>query len=143
MEHKYKFLEWIDLEANGVLTECAIMQKFINGDVYYFPISSLDDIDKRRFVNIITGRNAALYKDLWSLLEQTTLGNGVNALIYFNQIVKVRTASGQILPFGAGRRGAGTVVMQQAAPVAVAPTPVEQPIPAPTASAKASTKAAT
>jgi hypothetical protein len=32
---------------------------------------------------------------------------------YFNQLVKVLTASGQILPFGGGRIGSGTIVMQQ------------------------------
>jgi hypothetical protein len=132
MEHKYKFLEWVDLEQNGILVECAIMQKFSNGDMYFFPISTMDDIDKRRFVNIITGRNSALYSELWRLLEQVTLGNGVNALIYFNQLVKVRTASGQIMPFGVGRMGAGTVVMQQ-----VIPPVVEAPVSASKASAKA------
>jgi hypothetical protein len=113
MQHKYKFMEWIDIEKNGVLTECAVMKKLNNGDVYFFPIAALDDIDKRRLLSIITGKNASLYNELWQLLEQHTLGNGVNAMSYFNQLVKVLTASGQILPFGGGRIGSGTIVMQQ------------------------------
>ena len=129
VKHKYKFIEWIDLDNNGVLTECAIMQKFRNGDIYFFPIASLDDIDKRRLAHIIQGKNAVLYNELWNLLEQVTLGNGINALIYFNQLVKVRTASGQILPFGAGRMGSGVVVMQQAQPTTVG-QPLDTPPPA-------------
>lgn len=105
----YRFLEWIDLENNGVMIECAILKKFPNGDVYFFALSSLDNIDKQRLRNILLHKSAALYTELWSMLEQHTLGNGMNALLYFNQLAKLRTASGQILPFGGGQKGAPMV----------------------------------
>jgi hypothetical protein len=96
-------VDWMELE-DGVLTECAILRRLGNGDVYYFPIQSLDMIDKQRLRNIVMNRNAGLY-ELWDLMSQITLGNGVNALLYFNQLVKVRTAGGAIVPFGTGRVG--------------------------------------
>ena len=111
----YRFLEWIDLEQNGVMIECAILKKFPNGDTYFFALSSLDNIDKQRLRNILVHKSASLYCELWSMLEQHTLGNGMNALLYFNQLAKLRTASGQMLPFGGGQKGA---VQQQSQPTA-------------------------
>jgi hypothetical protein len=61
-------------------------------------------IDKQRMRNIVMNRNASMY-ELWDLMSQITLGNGINALLYFNQLVKVRTASGVTVPFGTGRVG--------------------------------------
>ena len=108
LQGKYKFIEWMDLENNGVVGECAILKKFANGDVYFFPLASLDNIDKHRLRNILTHKSAGLYTELWSMLEHQTLGNGMNALLYFNQLAKLRTASGQILPFGTGKQSAPT-----------------------------------
>jgi hypothetical protein len=102
-------IDWMELE-DGVLTECAILKRLTNGDVCFFPIQTLDMIDKQRLRNIVMNRNASLY-ELWDLMSQITLGNGVNALLYFNQLVKVRTANGTIVPFGTGRVG---VPVQQA-----------------------------
>lgn len=96
-------VEWLELEE-GVLTECAILKRIENGDVYYFPIESLDMIDKQRLRNIVMNRNASMY-ELWDLMSQITLGNGINALLYFNQLIKVRTATGVVVPFGTGRVG--------------------------------------
>lgn len=103
MQGKFKGIEWLELEG-GIMTECAIMKKSLDGHVWFFPIASLDMIDKQRLLNIVRNRNAELY-ELWDLMSQITLGNGVNALTYFNQLVKVRTPAGQILPFNSGRYG--------------------------------------
>ncbi len=113
-------VEWLELE-DGVLTECAIMRRVANGDVYYFPIQSLDMIDKQRLRNIVMNRNASMY-ELWDLMSQITLGNGINALLYFNQLIKVRTSSGVVVPFGTGR--VGVPVQQMVSEVA---TEAEQP----------------
>jgi hypothetical protein len=103
---KYRFIEWLDIDGTGMLVECAIMKKFDNGDVYFIPLSALDMIDKQRLHGIITHRNAGMYTELWQLLEQNTLGNGANALNYFNQLAKQLTASGQVYPFGSGKLSA-------------------------------------
>ena len=101
---KYPHIEWLDLGQNGVLVECAIMKREKNGDVYFFSLEQIDQIDKARLARIIRGRNAEMF-DLYDLMSQVTLGNGVNALIYFQQLAKVRTASGQIFPASASRHG--------------------------------------
>lgn len=139
MQGKYRNLEWLEIEG-GVLTECAVMKRSADGHVWFFPIASMDIIDKQRLLNILRNRNAELY-ELWDLMSQITLGNGVNALTYFNQLVKVLTPAGQILPFGGGKYGTPTVApsivmeenhvtdasnqqeLQQAVAAAKAPTP--------------------
>lgn len=104
---KYPHIEWLDLGQNGVLVECAVMKRESNGDVYFFSLEQIDQIDKHRLARILRGRNANLF-DLYDLMSQVTLGNGVNALIYFQQLTKVRTASGQIFPATASRHGMPT-----------------------------------
>lgn len=104
MQGKYNHLEWLELEG-GVLTECAIMKRTGDGHIWFFPVKPLDMVDKQRLLNILRNRNAELY-ELWDLMSQITLGNGINALTYFNQLVKVLTPSGQVLPFGSGQYGA-------------------------------------
>jgi len=108
---RFKHVEWLELEG-GVLTECAIMKKTPDGHIFFFPIKPLDMVDKTRLLNILRNRNAELY-ELWDLMSQITLGNGVNALSYFNQLVKVLTPTGQILPFGSGQFG---VIVQSTNP---------------------------
>lgn len=119
IQHKYRFMEWLDIDGSGMVTECAIMKKTPAGDVFFFPLRSLDMVDLQRFKAIISHAEAGMYDELWRLLEQKTLGNGVNALVYFNQLVKQRTANGTILPFGTNKQS-----------VFMAP-PVEQPAPQP------------
>ena len=97
---------WADLYANGLLIEIAVIAlDENNGDLYFIPIASLDQIDRERLVKVITKRDAHKYP-LWDLLSGSTLKNGMNALEYFNQLVKVRSVSGQIFAPGAGKVGA-------------------------------------
>jgi hypothetical protein len=103
IQGKWRHLEWIELEG-GVVTECAVMKRSPDGHTWFFPVASLDIVDKQRLLNILRNRNAELY-ELWDMMSQITLGNGVNALTYFNQLVKVRTPQGQVLPFGSGQYG--------------------------------------
>lgn len=103
---EYPHIAWADLHSNGVLVEIAVValdQK--NGDLYFVSIASLDSVDRERLLKIITKRDAEKYA-LWDLMSNTTLKNGENALVYFNQLVKVRAVSGQIFTPGAGKVGA-------------------------------------
>lgn len=102
---KFNHVEWMDLEGQGVLTECAIMKRTDNGDIYFFALNSLDPIDKQRLFNILTNRNSHMY-ELWDLMSQVTLGNGINALTYFHQLVRVLTPSGHVMDPTSGRMGA-------------------------------------
>ena len=90
MPHIY----WIDLANDGVYTECAVMKRDVQGNIYFFPLNVLDKIDKGRMARILSNRNANAF-ELWDLMSQITLNNGVNALEYFHQLVEVVTPNGR------------------------------------------------
>ncbi len=127
----YPHVEWLDLDQNGVLTECAIMKKDPNGNIYHFSVASLDLVDKKRLRDILTSRNANNFP-LWDLMQQVTLPNGVNALDYFHQLVKVQTPGGQIIDPMQGRIGAaaGNRVVEQTTPAPVVTSQVNESSPA-------------
>lgn len=107
---------WVDLEDNGVGVEVIVVkQDRSNGDLYFIKTEELDEVDRRRMFTILQKRDAIKYP-LWDLLDNTTLGNGENALEFFHQLVKVKTASGQTLIPGQGRKG-----------IALRPDPAAQP----------------
>ncbi len=90
-------VEWIDLDDNGVAVECVIVKRDLrSGDIYFIKTSDLDQIDRNRITSILRKRDAEKY-ELWDLLSNTTLGNGMNALEFFHQLVRVRTNSGVIM----------------------------------------------
>ncbi len=105
---KYPHVEWLDLHNNGTLIECAIMKRDGLGNTHFIALNELDSIDKRRMAGMLTSRNAVNF-ELWDLMSQTTLGNGVNAMLYFHQYVKTRTANGHIMTPQPGVIGAGVM----------------------------------
>ncbi len=103
-------IAWADIYNNGVLIEIAVValdEK--NGDLYFIPIAALDNVDRERLIKIITKRDAHKYP-LWDLMSGSTLKNGINALEYFNQLVKVRSVSGQIFTPNSGKMGAASTL---------------------------------
>lgn len=93
-EGELPHLYWIDLEGSGMFTECAVMKRDGFGNVFYFPLTSLDNVDKGRLARILKNRNAKSFP-LWELMEQITLNNGVNALTYFHQLVMMISPTGK------------------------------------------------
>ena len=87
---KFPHVEWLDLNDDNVLVECAIMKTESTGGKLFIRLDQLDGIDKQRIAKILTNRNANAF-ELWDLMAQITLGNGENALKYFHQMVKVFT----------------------------------------------------
>lgn len=115
---------WIDLKGDGVLYECAVLKEDSFGNTYYIELPMLDDIDKKRLGRIVTNRNAPNF-ELWDLMSQVTLNNGINALEYFHQLVKVITREGVVMNPRAGTVGTGkmdTGNVEQMAAVAVQET---------------------
>lgn len=95
----------VDLFGKNVANEVAVVaidQR--NGDLFFIRLDHLDPIDIKRLRQIILSRDSVHYP-LWDLMSQKTLQNGMNALEFFQQFVKVRTIGGQILTPGAGARG--------------------------------------
>lgn len=106
MEQKtYQHYVSMDLYGNGVAHDILLMREDTEvGDVYFIKVEDLDEIDKARIRQILNRRNANTMP-LWDVMSQVTLKNGMNALTYFHQLVKVRTASGQIINPSTARRG--------------------------------------
>lgn len=101
----FPHIEWVDLKDNGTLIEVAVIRRDENGNLYFFELNTLDAIDRQRLFNIISKRHATSFQ-LWDLLSQHTLGNGMNALDYFHQMVKILTPSGTIIDPKSGVMGA-------------------------------------
>lgn len=110
------FFEWsrsvphvaqADIEGNGVGVAIAVVAIDDNNqDLHYIRLDRLDEIDLRRLTQILQSRDSARWA-LWDLLSQRTLLNGMNALNFFHQLVRVRTISGQnTSASGTGTRGA-------------------------------------
>jgi len=96
MQSRFPHVQWLDLNKDNILVECAIMQVDGNGNTHYIRLNELDDVDKRRIASMLTSRTAPQFA-LWDLMSQVTLGNGLNALVYFQQYVKIMTAGGHIM----------------------------------------------
>jgi hypothetical protein len=105
---QFPHIEWIELNGDGILHECAIMKRDAIGNILFFKTNDLDEIDKRRLGGILADRNAR-NMELWDLMANKTLGNGVNALMYFNQLVRQLTTNGKILDPRSGQVGTGQV----------------------------------
>ena len=103
---EYPHVEWIELNGDGIMHECAIMKRDGQGNVLFFKTNDLDTIDKQRLAGILMDRNSRNF-ELWDLMANKTLGNGVNALIYFNQLVRQLTTNGKILDPRSGQMGTG------------------------------------
>lgn len=106
-------VEWIDLKGNGVVVECAIMKRDDFGNIYYIDVSALDKVDKTRIAKMLASRHAKTFP-LWDLMNSTTLNNGMNALTYFHQLVKIITPDGVIMNPRQGHVGVGRVDMRNA-----------------------------
>lgn len=133
----YKHVKWIDLQNNGVMTECAVLKTDTFGNMYFITIPNLDGIDKTRLVRILTNQNATHF-ELWDLMSQITLNNGVNALTYFHQLVKVITPQGVIMNPRQGTVGTGH--MQAGTQIAPAPGTQMQTVVAPEAAPETAQK---
>lgn len=94
--HEYPSVEWLELYEDGKMHECAILKRDDGGNVFFFEVNALDNIDRMRLAQILSDRNASNF-ELWDLMSQRTLGNGINALAYFHQLVKVLTPNGKVM----------------------------------------------
>lgn len=139
---KYNHVFWADLEGKGLMQEIIVVAKDnYRGTLWFIPMNALDEVDKRRIFKLVTDRSATMLP-LFEVMSNTILGNGVNALVYFHQLTKMWTASGQIVDPNAGLIGAAPTMqvaqqsasvaqpMQQAAPVVLNENIVQQSTPA-------------
>lgn len=74
----------MDINDTGILEEVAIVADFPDGTVCYVQIANLHQIDKARLKKVVTSQHANKYQ-LWDLMSQSRLSNGLNQLDYFHQ----------------------------------------------------------
>ena len=110
---EYQHVQYLDLFGNGILKEVVVVKEEINGDKYFIQTDVLDMVDLERLRHILDKRDSNMYP-MWDLMGQTMLRNGMNALEYFHQLVRVKTAAGPIVQPGRS----GTNVVQVRVPVA-------------------------
>jgi len=136
-------VKWLDLKNNNILVECAILKEDGFGNIYYLEVPNLDQIDKQRLVRILTNRNSPNF-ELWDLMSQVTLNNGMNALEYFHQLVKVVTPTGVVMNPRVGAIGVGAGSVNLSVPGEASPdvAPIQETVAAAT-KAKTTKKAAT
>ena len=83
-----------DIDDSGLLKEIAVLKKYKDGSIYYIDIDPLHKIDKIRLKKIISSQHADKY-ELWELLSQNRLSNGMNALDFFHtNCVKIKRPKG-------------------------------------------------
>lgn len=95
---KFRHIEYVDINDDGLLEEIAVVKRWDDGSLAYIEIALLDKIDKERVKAIVTGPHSDRY-ELWELMDQVRLKNGLNALKYFHSnLVKIKRAEGSAGP---------------------------------------------
>jgi hypothetical protein len=90
----------IDWNDDGLLKEFAVVMETPDGSIWGIEIEKLHPIDKRRLKKVISSIHADKY-ELWELLSQSTLSNGMNALDFFHaNYVKVKRPRGAVVGGG-------------------------------------------
>lgn len=111
-----RFIKNLDLQRNGVATEVTIMRKIEHGndedgkmqhELWFIRNDELDGIDRTRLLEILQ-KSARVndFQELYFTMAEVTLGNGLNALDYFHQYVKILYPSGKIMRPKEGRTAA-------------------------------------
>jgi hypothetical protein len=91
-----------DIDDSGLLKEIALVKKFNDGSIYYIEVEGLHAIDKSRIKKIVSGPHADKYQ-LWQLMADAKLSNGMNALDFFHSNnVKVKRVKGSRAAIGQG-----------------------------------------
>ena len=91
---QFPHIELIDIDDTGLLKEVAVVKREEDGALHYINVTELAPIDKQRLKKIISSPHADKY-ELWELLSQATLSNGLNALDFFHyNFVKVKRPLG-------------------------------------------------
>lgn len=110
---KTRFIKYLDLERNGIAVEVTVVKVVEvskgENEIWFIRNDELDSIDRQRLLEVLQ-KSARVddYQPLYETLADVTLGNGVNALDYFHQYVKVLYPSGTIRRPKLGRVAAKT-----------------------------------
>lgn len=82
-----RHMEALPLDADGTRQEVIVLKRYQNGDRIFIRVEDLDEEDRIRMRGYLSERHAEMF-ELWDLLANRRLGNGMNALEYFHQLAK-------------------------------------------------------
>lgn len=113
-----RHMEALPLDADGTLQEVIVLKRYGNGDRIFIRVQDLDDEDQKRMRSFLSEQHAAMF-ELWDLLANRRLGNGMNALEYFHQLAKhfvaqsrtIRVPSATVVTGGWGGGPAGQTLL--------------------------------
>ena len=117
---RYEHIKYMRVGKSTMVEEVLILAEDVS-NVYFIRTNELDEVDRTRVRSILGKRNANNFP-LWDLLDQTTLGNGKNALEYFHQLAYVQNAEGDV-----SRPGKGFGVTRRKVQPAAAPQSAAKP----------------
>lgn len=103
MRNYDKHVRLVDYDGSGIKREIAVLKEFKDGTVSYIQLDLLDRFDLSRMRQAIEGPHGAQY-ELYEILSNINLSNGMNALDYFHQIAKIKPGDGTVTPQVAPRR---------------------------------------
>lgn len=90
----------IDWDDNGILREVAVVKELSDGTIRGILVDQLHAIDRKRLQRFITSQHADKY-ELWELLANGKLSNGMNALDFFHyNYIKEKRPRGAIMGGG-------------------------------------------
>lgn len=95
-------MEFLRLDQNSSnYDECIVLRTDGYGNKMFIKVANLDKTDANRLLAILQSPAARLPGvELWRVLLEKRLGNGMNALEYFHQLVKVfNVHSGEVRDF--------------------------------------------
>ena len=103
-----------DIREDGFQREIALVKQTKDGSIFYIEVEPLHGIDKQRLKRVVTSPHADKY-ELWELMAQSKLSNGMNALDFFHtNFVKQKRAKG-------ARAGISSLADVQATPDSAIP----------------------
>lgn len=79
--HHVFLIDWHD---DGILREVVVVMEDPHGSIYGIEVNRLHPIDKKRLKKVISSMHADKYQ-LWELLVESRLNNGMNALDFFHE----------------------------------------------------------
>lgn len=82
-----RHMEALPLDNDGTVTEVIVLKRYQNGDRIFIRVDDLDEEDRKRMRKFLSEQHAELF-ELWDLLCNRRIGNGMNALEYFHQLAK-------------------------------------------------------
>lgn len=114
---RYNHVYWADIKGQGLMQEVVVVAHNPNGSVWFIPVESLDNIDRQRMFRLITDRTAQMLP-LYEIMAHVRLNNGINALEYFQQLVKFMTPTGNVISGNTNMIAATPTIPAQTAPAA-------------------------